>query len=210
MSYLVPIQALDSDNLSGLKYIWVIKASDVDQYPENFEGIAQEEIVFVSGRDWISWVATYSTSGLTSRSQDSIEGVSSGQELPFIIPRVTEANTVMLRKAEKDEFVVLAEDFNGIRYLFGSKEKPVRFAFDLNTGSGRDRNQYNCRFYSESPDSILIYPHTLGDGETDFSGCPSVIIRRGDSEGPILAVAPAGSTVVITSPYSFGYQIIAS
>lgn len=209
MSYLAAIPPLEnSDNLSGLKSISVARAIDVATYPESYEGIAQEEVVFESGKDWTRWAATYTTAGFSSRSEDSAEGVSASRELPFIIPRHSAAITTMLRKAERDDLIVLFEDFNGQRYLFGSKAQPVRFAFDQETGSGRERNQYSCRFYSDSPGNYLIYPLTFGDGETDFSSCPPVTVRLGASDGPILAIAPAGSTLVILSPYSLGYQIL--
>ncbi len=210
MSYLVPISSLDTENLSGLQSLLVIRSEDVATYPEAFEGVAQEEITFESGRDWLRWFATYSTSAFSTRAEDSMEGMNAAKELPFVIARHSAAITQMLRKAEKDTFIVLFTDFNGQRYLFGSKEKPVRFTFDMNTGTGSDRNQYTCRFYSDSHDNLLIYPASFGDGDTDFSSCPAVIIRLGSSEGPVLAIAPAGSTVVINSPYSIGYQIIAS
>jgi len=210
MAYLIPIPALEQDNLGGVRRILVSRAEDVSEYPEGYEGIAQSELVFVEGRDWISWAATYSTAGFFRRSEDTQEGVSGGKELSFVIPRHDQEFTRMLRKAERDEFVVLFEDFNGQRYLFGSKDKPVRFSFDQQTGSGRDRNQYACRFYSDSPGNNLIYPLAFGEGETDFSSCPAVVIRRGSSEGPVLAIAAAGSTVVIVSPYSYGYQLIVS
>ena len=211
MSYLSSISPLESsDNLGGLKYIRVIRAADVATDPESFEGVATSEIVFQAGRDWIDWAATYLTSSFSSRGEDSPEGMADVKELPFIIARHSKSISMMLRKAEKDEFIVLFEDFNGVRWIFGTKAKPVRFAFDQETGVGRDRNQYVCRFYSDSPGNLLLYPAELGAGETDFSSCPPIIIRRGASDGPILAVAPAGSTVVINSPYSFGYYIIAS
>lgn len=210
MSYLLPISELSQDNLGGVSRILVSRAADIATYPEGYEGIAQVEVVFQAGRDWLAWVATYTTAGFFRRSEDSPEGVSGGKELNFIIPRHEQEITRMLRKAERDEFVILFEDYNGQRYLFGSKDKPVRFAFDQNTGSGRDRNQYTCKFYSDSPGNVLIYPLVFGEGDTDFSSAPPVVIRRGSSEGPVLAIAQAGSTVVIVSPYSFGYQIIAS
>jgi len=210
MSYLNPILSLDSDNLSGLQSLQVIRSADVDAYPDAFEAIAQEEITFQPGREWVRWVATYSTIGFSTRAEDSQEGMNSAKELPFVIPRHSQAITQMLLKAEKDTFIVLFTDFNGQRYLFGSKEKPVRFAFDMNTGTGSDRNQYSCRFYSDSYDNLLIYPPTFGDGSAAVDACPSVIIRSGSADGPILAIVPAGATMVINSPYSFGYQIINS
>jgi hypothetical protein len=210
MSYLIPIQPLSSDNLSGLKYIRIIRSADVSEFPEIYEGIAQEQIAFVAGRSWVEWVATYTTSSFSSRSEDSQEGMASVKELPFVIPQHSGEITRMMAKAERDTFVILFEDFNGVRWLFGSKEKPVRFAFDIQSGNGRDRNQYACRFYSDSPGNLAIYPHTLGEGETDFSSCPSVVIRRGATTGPIIGIVPAGGTMVITSPYSFGYFIATS
>lgn len=208
MSYLTPIDFLsNSDNLSGLKPLKLARAVDVATFPESYEFIAQEELVFESGKDWINWAATYRTSGFTTRAQDSEEGMNSTQELPFVIARHSADRTVMFKKAEKDEFIVLFEDMNGQRYLFGTKEKPVRFRFDMMTGSGGDRNQYSCAFYSDSPGNFLIYPQTFGEGETDFSSCPPVVVRRGATDGPVLAVAPAGSTLVIVSPFSLGYQI---
>lgn len=210
MAYLLPIAHLDGENLAGLKYLRVIRSEDVSAYPEIYEGIAQEEISFVSGRDWVTWAATYTTASFSQRGEDSQEGMAGVKELPFVIAKHSGEVTRMLTKAERDTFIVLFEDFNGVRWLFGSKEKPVRFAFDLQTGAGPDRNQYACRFYSDSPGNLVFYPQTFGEGDTDFSSCPSVIVRRGASDGPILAIAPAGSTLVITSPYSIGYYIASS
>lgn len=208
MSYLTNISYFESaDNVSGLKPIKLVRADDIETYPDSYEYIAQSEIVFKAGKDWTAWVASYRTSGFTTRATDTEEGMNAAQELNFIVPRHSQEKTTMFKKAESDSFVLLFEDQNGQRYLFGSKEKPVRFAFDMQTGSGGDRNQYACRFYSDSPGNFLIYPLTFGEGETDFSACPPVTVRRGSTTGPVLAVAPAGSTLVILSPYSLGYQI---
>lgn len=211
MSYLLSIPPLENqDNLSGIRSIRVTRSEDVDVFPEDYEGIAQAELVFKPGKDWVLWASTYRTSQFMARGEDSLEGIARAQELPFVIPRHSEAYTTMLRKAERDQFIVLLEDHNGQRYLFGTKTKPVRFIFDLMSGNGTDRNQYACRFYSDAPSNLLIYPLVFGDGAIDFGSCPPVIVRRGDLEGPVLGIAPAGSTVVILSPYSFAFQLISS
>lgn len=211
MSYLASISPLENaDNLSGLRPLRVTRADDVEVFPSQYEGIAQAELVFKEGRDWAVWASTYRTAGFSARGEDSLEGVAHAQELPFIIPRHSTEITTMLRKAQRDEFIVLLEDNNGQRYLFGTKDKPVRFLFDLTTGTGSDRNQYSCRFYSDATGNLLVYPLTFGSGDTDFSSCPSVTVRLGTLDGPILAVAPAGSTLVIISPYSIGYYIASS
>src|SRR5690606_18831901 len=137
----------NSDNLSGVRSIRGTRAGDVDVFPEDYEGIVQAEITFHPGKDWTSWASTYRSSRFSGRSEDSLEGVAHSQELPFIIPRHSTAITTMLRKAQRDQFIVLLEDHNGQRYLFGTKSKPVRFMFDLQTGSGQDLNQYACKFY---------------------------------------------------------------
>lgn len=211
MSYLIPISPLEStDNISGIRSIRVIRSADVAQYPFAYDGIAQEIITFLPGRNWITWAATYTTASFSSRSEDSPEGMSGVKELPFVIPKHSTEITRMLSKAERDTFVVLFEDLNGVRWLLGSVDKPVRFAFDLQSGNGRDRNQYTCRFYSDSPSNLIMYPAILNTESETPPTCPSVVIRRGSADGPILAVAPAGSTLIINSAYSFGYQILSS
>jgi hypothetical protein len=208
MSYLRNIAPLDDENLPGLITISVVKKDDILSYPASLEGIAVEEITFKPGKDWIRWSATYNTANFINRSNDSDQGIIREQELPFVLPK-SSAIEAMLSKAERDEFIVLVQDKNGFRELFGSFQKPVRFSYDKQTGSSSGRNQYDCRFFSEAIGNKLIYPYDFTNG-ADFSNAQPVIIRRGAIDGPVLAVAPAGSTVVITSPYSFGFQMIAS
>lgn len=208
MSYLLPIPPHTGDNLSGVLKISVARKVDILTYPEAYDGVAISELVFKEGKSWTLWHATYRTASFSSRSSDSMEGIIRDQQLPFIIPRHSVRET-MLHVAERDEFVVLVEDANMFRYLFGSLQKPVRFSYDKNTGSGSQRNQYDCLFYSEAVDNTLIYPHTFDTPGTPEEGNP-VIIRRGSPTGPVLAVASPGSTVVITSPYSFGFELLSS
>lgn len=208
MSYLLPISAHEGDNLSGILTISIARKSDILTFPESYEGIAISEVVFREGASWTVWHATYRTASFSARSSDSMEGMIKDQQLPFIIPRHGVRET-MLHVAERDEFIVLVEDSNMFRYLFGTPDKPVRFSYDKNTGSGSQRNQYDCIFYSEAVDNTLIYPHSFDAPGTPSEGNP-VVIRRGSPTGPVLAVAAPGTTVVITSPYSFGYELISS
>lgn len=208
MSYLRNIAPLEDENLPGLIKISVAKASDIATYPDSIEGIAIAEVTFKEGKDWTVWSATYNTANFLNRSNDSDQGIIRAQELPFVLPKSSSLEA-MLNKAERDEFVVLVEDKNGFRELFGSISKPVRFAFDKETGSSSGRNQYDCRFFSEAIGNKLIYPYEFGTA-ANFGNAQPVVIRRGSADGPVLAVAPAGSTVIITSPYSFGFQIAAS
>lgn len=203
MSYLFSIPPLDNENLSGLLKISIARVVDIASYPDVYDGIAVQELTFNAGKEWTVWNATYQSASFEARSTDSQEGIFKNQRLPFIIPRHS-VNEVMLTKAERDEFVIMVEDFNKFKYLFGSPSKPVRFQYDKNTGAQAQRNQYDCLFFSEASDNVIIYPHTFGT-QPPISDAPPVVVRRGSISGPVLAVAPAGSTVVITSPYSFGY-----
>jgi hypothetical protein len=208
MSYLISIPQFEDENFPGLLPILVARKDDIETYPEQRDGIAVSPLVFKAGKDFVEWVSSYDTANFISTSEQSQEGVSKRQELPFILPK-NSLTEVMLNKAERDEFIVLIQDRNGFKYLFGSLDKPVRFQYDKNSGATGSRNQYDCRFFSDTYNNVLIYPPDF-DIETDFSAAPPVVVRRGSIDGPILAVAPAGSTVVITSPYSFGYQLIAT
>lgn len=206
MSYLRSVDDFTDENFPGILNISVVKVSDVLTYPDQIDGIAIEQLVFKPGKDFVRWRATHNTAVFNSQGRDSRAGIIRNQELPFILPKTSLLDT-MLTKAERDEFIVLVEDKNGFRELFGSIDKPVRFRYDRTSGSSSGRNQYSCTFYSEATGNKLIYPATFSI-ETDFTLAPPVIIRRGSIDGPVLAVASAGSTVVITSPYSFGYQLI--
>ena len=209
MSYLQPISFLEDENLAGLTVLEVVRAAEVVRYPESFDGIATSPITFVEGRGFVRWEATYQSSQFSVKSEDSKEGIIKNQRLPFIIPRNNPLITAILMKAERDELIIKLRDANGQEYLWGSPQKPIKFLFNQETGSGRDRNQYACEFYSEASDNLMIYPATFSE-EALPSDCPLVVVRRGTADGPVLAVVPAGSTVVIVSPYSFGYQLIVS
>src|SRR5690606_33988895 len=134
------------------------------------------------------------------------EGVGKNQSLPFIIPRHSTAITGMLQKAERDEFIIKVKDHNGPEYIWGSIQEPVRYLFDQTTGSGSNRNQYDCSYYSEASDNLMVYPAIFSPTPAG-TGCQPVVIRRGSDNGPVLAIANAGNTVIITSPYSFGFQL---
>lgn len=206
MSYLNHIPHLEDENFPGLWSIDVARVADIDNYPDAYDGIAVSEVTFHAGRGWVRWAATYNTSRFDIRSTDTREGIVKNQSLPFVIPRHAAAITNMLQKAERDEFIIKVKDHNGQEYIWGSIQKPVRFQFDQSTGGGSNRNEYSCSFYSEASENLMIYPANFSISPV-LPGALPVVIRRGSMDGPVLAVAPAGSTVVISSPYSFGFQL---
>jgi hypothetical protein len=205
MSYLQEIPKLNfSENTGGLFTIQVARISDIENIPEIKDGIIAGEITFKPGKGFFNWSATYNSARFISENKGSQEGNYKEFELPFIIPGDRPEFYNMLMKAEMDAFVILYKDGNGRMKICGNKEEPVYFQFSVKTGGGvRELNGYECRFFGNktafytglapAPDSSVQAP---------------VIIRKGSSSGPIVAVLEPGQEFIITSGFSFGFRII--
>jgi hypothetical protein len=199
MSYLQSIVRTNAVNLGGIVSIWLARKADIISMPDPVDGTIYGDIEFEEGKGWIKWDVTLGTAGLSSRDQQSIDGVMHNNELPFRIPLDIPGMREMLLKASDDEFVVLYKDGSGKYKIFGLLEYPVLFSFSHSTGVDAPEGRFfTCRFYFQGPDNVFFY-----EGELDMAppgDAPAIIKWNGE------VIATLGPGQIINFISDFGYE----
>lgn len=206
MTYLNPIARLSgADNSGGIVDIKVARIADILTMPVAKQGIYFEEVAFITGSGWITWLVTQGTAGFTGRSKESMEGPYKDGNLSFSIPKDKPEVFEMLKKAEQDEFIVMFRDANNRRKIFGTPEAPVNFKFDHATGRRTSNmNAYDCDFYTEGVDNIAFYNEDLG--VTPGTGALPALVTNYRND--IVAVLYPGDQLKIDSPYLWEAYIL--
>lgn len=205
MSYLSEIARLTSQNMGGINpSLKVIRSRDVAVFPAIIAGKITNEIELSPGAGWVDWFCTSQTAGVRSRHIDGSEGNARALDLDFVISKDSAVKASQLERASDDSFIVLFRDANGQLKVFGTKEKPVRFRFDMATGNNtRALNGFSCSFYYSGPDNTAYYlaedPDVL---DPDFPA--PVIIQWNDGVTiQTIAVATSGDVVRINSDFDY-------
>ncbi|GHE64859.1 hypothetical protein [Roseivirga thermotolerans] len=205
MSYLSEIARLTSQNIGGVNpSLKLVRSNDVAVYPSIIDGKVTDEIALKPGVGWVEWFCTSQTAGIRSRHVDGSEGNARALDLGFVISKDTAVKANQLERASDDSFIVLFRDANGQLKVFGTKEKPVRFKFDLATGNNiRALNGFSCSFYYSGPDNSAFY--LAEDPEVLDPDVPAPVIIQWNDGVTIqtIAVASPGDVVRINSDFDY-------
>ncbi|NVJ47303.1 MAG: hypothetical protein HWE07_09250 [Cytophagia bacterium] len=205
MSYLSQIARLISQNTGGLNSsIKLVRSKDVAVFPAIIAGKITDEIELNEGAGWVEWFCTSQTAGVRSRHIDGSEGNARALGLDFVISKDTSVKASQLERATDDSFIVLFRDANGQLKVFGTKERPVRFKFDMTTGNNtRALNGFSCSFYYSGPDNTTYYMAEDPEVLDPDSSAPVVIQWNDGVTIQTIAVVQAGDVVRINSDFDY-------
>lgn len=199
MSYLKAINALSAeDNVGGILALQVVRKADVLSIPDPVNGVIYGDITFAPGKSWTQWNVTFESARIRRETRNSPEGPYSFNELPFSIPKDNEELRDMLSQAEEDEFIILFRYPDQATKIFGLLDRPVRFAFDHDSGGAlEDGNKFSCRYFYEGPDNIFFYDGSVAAPEP---GAAPALVRF---NGAVIAALAPGESLNITSEFGF-------
>lgn len=202
MSYLKEIKRHTGPNMAGIVELKLVRSDNVVTVPTAIDGVIYDSVEFLEGFGFVSWATTSQSVGIKSRHMSDLEGTSKRSSLPFSLPKDNPGVAQQLERAIDDEFIVLFRDANGNLKIFGTKENPVRFKFDYDTGKAhRGKNGYDCEFYYDGNHNVYFYE---GDVPVAPITVPPVRIEWNDGETvTTILVAQPGDVVRFNSNFAY-------
>jgi hypothetical protein len=157
MSYITPISALETENLSGCVSLRIVPVADIASYPRNIGGRLIGDITFVPGKTWTTWKPIDGTFLFQCQHEDSPEGIARRHSIQFTLP-AKGVNEYTLETMQYDRLIALVTDRNTNEFIFGSPQVPITFRYNRNTGNTLSgRNEYTCSLSGSQFRSRAIY-----------------------------------------------------
>lgn len=199
------------DNLGGIEAAWYALASDLVGFVDLGE-LLIDQLTLRPGASWYQLVSTRGTVRYKQTPKDlGRHGTSYTQKLTGTLARHSAELATGLEALEGQPLVLLYRDHNGQVQLVGTPEQPLAWtdAYDAGEISAGQRNNYDWTMLGETPRRARPYLGTWdvsGVGLQLGTGSGGTIILR-TSGGRVLAVVPAGKTIILHSGFQAGYQI---
>jgi hypothetical protein len=201
------------DNLSGIEAAWYTYAADLVDFPaEGSLPIAQLNLR--AGATWYQLVSIRDTVRYKQTPKDlGRHGQSYTHQLAGTLARHTAELAQALEALEGQELVLLYRDRNGEVQLVGTPTEPLSWGDAYDTGeSYQQRNNYDWKLSTETARRARSY---LGTWQVGNVGLGSVLgVGSGGSvvlrtpNGQVLAIVPAGKSIVLGSSFQLNYQIV--
>jgi len=199
------------DNVGGIEAAWYALASDLVSFPVGGE-LPIDQLTLRPGASWYQLVSTRGTVRYKQTPKDlGRHGTSYAQKLTGTLARHSAELAQGLEALEGQALVLLYRDHNGQVQLVGTPAQPLAWtdAYDAGEISAGQRNNYDWTLLGETPRRARPYLGTwqVSSGGLQLgAGTGGTIVLR-TTGGRVLAVVPAGKTIILTSGFQAGYQI---
>jgi hypothetical protein len=202
------------DNLGGIQAAWYALATDLVDFPTSGE-LVIDQLTLQPGATWYQLVSTRGTVRYKQTPKDlGRHGTSYTQKITGVLPRHTAALAQGLESLDGQPLVLLYRDLNGQVQLIGTPEQPLAWTDAYDVGDQSNRNNYDWTLAGETPRRARPYAGTwevsgvgLQDSVQLGTGAGGSVILR-TAGGRILAIVPAGKSIVLKSGIKLGYQIL--
>ena len=205
-----------ADNIGGIEALWYARVSDLLDF-DDLGDLPITQLALRPGAYWYQLVSTRGTVRYKQTPRDlGRHGESYTQKLVGTVPRHTAELAAGLEALERQELVVLYRDLNGQVQLVGTPEQPLAWtdAYDSGELAAGQRNNYDWALTGETPRRARPYLGTwtvssvgLGGGITLGGSAGGQVYLR-DYNGDLMAIVPAGKTIVLRSGFAVAYSII--
>jgi hypothetical protein len=210
------IEQVPGDNLGGIDALWYARVTDLLDY-DPLGDLPITQLTLRPGAFWYQLVSTRGTVRYKQTPKDlGRHGQSYTQKITGTVSRHSAELAQGLEALEGQELVVLYRDHNGQVQLVGAPEQPLAWSdsYDAGEVSASQRNNYDWTLASETPRRARPYLGTwqvsavgLGTGLTLGGGAGGSVQVR-DLAGNLMAIVPAGKTLVLRSPFRVAFSII--
>ena len=204
------------DNLGGIEALWYARVSDL----LNFDALGDLPIAQLELQPGACWYQLVSTRGTVRYKQTPHDlgrhGQSHTQKLTGTVSRHSTELAAGLEALERQELVVLYRDQNGQVQLVGTPEQPLSWsdAYDAGEVSASQRNNYDWSLQGETPRRARPYLGTWNVSGVGLTGSLNLGAGSGGTValrtagGRLLAIVPAGKSIVLKSSFSLSYEIV--
>ena len=148
------------DNVGGVEALWYADVADVLSIPDPAAPLITTDIQLVPGASWYQLVATRTTLGFTQPGKEDRHGPYWQPQLKGVLAKATPTVAAGLEALDTRRFVVLYRDHNGITWLVGSLDEPLKFSDKYDAGTATARNNYDFTFAGETTRRARPYEGT--------------------------------------------------
>lgn len=141
------------NNLAGLTLIEFVPIENVASIdpPKDFELLSSGDIDLTDVDDYYQMYGTIETMEAGYEQVSGEHGESYSLRVAAFIPKLTWANDYNFEQMRDQKFIVIANDQEGARRLFGSVDSPMYFSISASSGASiTDRAGTNITFYGAS------------------------------------------------------------
>jgi len=204
------------DNVGGVEALWYADVADVLLAPDPDEAALVNSVQLVPGATWYQLVATRTTLGFTQTGKNDRHGDYWQPQLKGALAKGSAALAQGLEALDGRRFLVLYRDLNGLVWLVGSPDEPLKFADKYDAGTATARNNYDFTFSGETTrrarpylGSWTVSGRGLESGlQLGTGGAATGTVELRTAGGRLLALVPAGKTVVLKSDFKLKYDIV--
>jgi hypothetical protein len=202
------------DNTGGVEALWYADVADVLTAPDPDEALITESVQLRPNASWYQLVAVRTTLGFTQPGKDDRHGPYWQPALKGALAKATPALAQGLEALDGRRLLVLYRDMNGLVWLVGTPDEPLTFSDKYDAGTTTARNNYDFTFSGETTRRARPYQGTwqvsgqgLQSGVQLGTGASGSVELR-TAGGRLLAIVPAGKSVVLKSGIKVGYAIV--
>ncbi len=201
------------DNTGGVEALWYVDVADVLSVPDPDMALIATDVVLRPGAYWYQLVATRTTLGFTQASKKDRHGDYFQPSLKGVLAKASIELAEGLEALDGRRFLLIYRDHNGAVWLVGAPDEPLAFSDKYDAGTATARNNYDFTFSGETTRRARPYAGTWNVSGLGLqtglvlSGAGGAVTLR-TAGGRVLAVVPAGKTVVLSSAFNLSYYII--
>lgn len=202
------------DNAGGVEAMWYADVADVLSVPDPDQALVATDVQLQPGATWYQLVATRTTLGFTQPGKSDRHGAFWQPSLKGALAKGSAALAQGLEALDERRFVVLYRDFNGVVWLVGTLDEPLTFSDKYDAGTATARNNYDFAFNGETSRRARPYEGTwlvsgVGlQGGVQLGSGPGGQVELRTAGGRLLALVPAGRSVVLKSDFHLEYLIL--
>ena len=151
------ILIFDFDNVHGIANMYAVPAAAVSKCERN--PMTGDVILRLTGSDDVIEIPTYQ--GDRFKTEEVHQLTDGGDcwdvKISGIIPKRCALNENVIQTLERGEWLVLAQDANGVIVMYGSKDVPLKFTHSRSSGSSGELNGSAFVFSAkESAPSVVL------------------------------------------------------
>jgi hypothetical protein len=149
------------ENTGSIKQLYYAPVGDVLYISQSNTG-AIADIGMAFGKKFYSMDLTRQTGNLGHNRERSKQNEKSRINISGFIPGSSADLIDKFDQMKGTRFIVIAEDFDDLLYVLGTKSSPMRFSYDFNTGANyRDRKGFQIRFEGNQSEAIQLFTGTI-------------------------------------------------
>jgi hypothetical protein len=203
-----------ADNTGGVEALWYVDVTDVLSVPDPDAALITESVVLRPNCYWYQLVATRTTLGFTQPGKNDRHGSFWQPSLKGVLAKATAELAQGLEALDDRRLLVIYRDNNGLVWLVGQHDEPLKFTDKYDAGTTTARNNYDFTFSGETTRRARPYQgtwevsgHGLESGVQLGTGAGGTVELR-TAGGRLLAIVPAGKSIVLKSGIKLGYAIV--